>query len=406
MPLQSSAGNVSGRVYRFAGSTFTSKVNFSPSEGADRVREGNIETWRIKTSGTLELDPTIPTSGPTAFQISTITVGGGGGSGSLNYYFVSPSYPSLSPRQLQCSGAGGGGGVSPLQTIQVDSNSFPVVVGAGGGGSATGSSSRVGPPANPAYDTTVAGGGTAGQRVPPWTPPIPVTPIASATGYWTGGTGGGAARFWYTPPFPVTTFGTSYNGPAGPAPADPEHGGPGSNGRVLSQYLLPTPFGSFWVSVAAAFAGSGGGSGPQNPPAFLSTATTGNTPSTRQKDGEGTSITFGNWTVKYGGGGGGGMRQRSPLTNLPSYLPLRDTVDEQIETGGGGFPEYRASTYATSNFAKGRINTGGGAGGRTGDGVYYTPPIGFPSTTRSSINLGLSGGSGVVFISYDVSQIP
>lgn len=416
MPLNNTAATATGRIYSFNQTATTFKVNFNPAQGATRYRDavGGTEGWYIRSSGTLDIDPSIPTTGPTAFSMSAYIVGGGGGGGNLNLYFQPPSYSPTSPRQIQSAGGGGGGGIV-FQPVTVDSNSFPIVIGAGGIGGNTGSSSYVGPLANPVYPPYVAGGGGAGGSVLPWTPPIPTATAGAAqpsTGKQ-GGSGGGSAGFWYAPTNPVFTYGSAREQTAGPAPA-PGNGNVGANGRILTFWIAPP---GLQIPVHATCGGGGGSSDPA--PGGASIAASFGAPSPTSM----AYIGVGQWvsglrngdTYYYGGGGAGGMIPRSPRTvptdpyPIGGYVPTVNTLAEQFSTGGGGVwapaPPLTSDVLSLDTTTAGIANTGGGGGGRVSIGNGFAPPLGVPFPSQTLQNRGSSGGSGVVLLEYPIASV-
>ena len=115
--------------------------------GGTVTTDGSYTIHTFTGSGDFVVD-----SGSCAAEV--LVVGGGGGGG-----------PAI-------GGGGGGGGVVYLPTVNIQSNTYPVVVGSGGASGMTGGDSSV-------FGTVAAGGGTSGSH-------------DSADGTF-GGSGGGAA---------------------------------------------------------------------------------------------------------------------------------------------------------------------------------------------------------------------
>ena len=242
-----------------------------------------------------------PSGGPN--NVDYLVVAGGGSGGNGTYW----------------GGGGGAGGYrtsfpSPVGTIPVTAQGYPITVGAGGSAGGNGSSGS-----NSIFSTiTSAGGGVGG------------TPATGLNGV-SGGSGGGAG---------ASAPNTVYSGGSGNTPpvSPPQGNSGGANGA--SGYYQGT--------------GGGGGAG--------GTGGNGN-PSTAGPGGNGLANSITGTPVLRGGGGGGGSNAKNESN--PAILITAGSGGP----GGGGRGAARGPGYSpvSQTSAAGTANTGGGGGGAGGD---------------------------------------
>lgn len=402
MPINASRGNATSRAYGFAGRRKRPPevITFSPSANAQMYYQpiptqpgANYAIMRITGSGTLNIDPWVPISGPTQFRMYVVAVGGGGGGGTRSISVSPPTGPYY-PRAAWAPGGGGGGGVSQALPYFATTRSIPVVIGGGGSSGNPGNPSSFGPlavpPINPSQ-TSANGGGGGGGGNRPTLDGYPNT--ISGSGYYKGGSGGGAARgimsssIMPTPLGPVVTYPVQTS--VGAAGTKSLEGGWGTAGVAGTFYLDPT---NPATSTALGFVGGHGGGSSTSAvnPNFGGIGV----PITRGAEGGGTIEGWTGQQFAVGGGGAGGITFAPPETAyLAAFGPTIDQASEAYSNGNGG--TYFLGPTVPINAPS---NSGGGGGGLPTPAYSVTISPAMPSFFFG----GGNGGSGVVYVRWPV----
>ena len=324
---------------------------------------------------------TVTTSGN--FKIHTFTSpgtfcvsnkGNEGGSNSVDYLVVAGGggTPGLNYNNTPAGGGGAGGlrasattfdiGCNPAKplvcgvtALPVNTQGYPITVGAGGSGGSSGPGNPGNPGSNSIFSSiTSAGGGKSGHGAPGSGPAD------------NGGSGGGG-------------YATQAAGTGNTPPVTPPQGNPGGLG--VTNPANPSP--------GSDNTGIGGGGGAIQPGFNGGTGT----PNGGGGDGgDGAGFTNGAFGASNGecvsclqyfaGGGGGGVYTPNPSPNPGGIGGLGGG-------GNGGSPANPSCVTSPARLGQnGTANTGGGAGSSGG------------APSPSSNFVGQSGGSGIVVIRY------